>query len=95
MLRKVIEGNGEDDMVPPELQYSIDESGFQKGVGQKEHVFGALGQKIQHQQRSGDRENITIIVTIYNDRTSTAPTVIFKGEGFQASQNQNNPLNAS
>ena len=93
ILKEVIEGNGDDDVIPSELQYGVDESGFQKGVGQKERVFGALGQKIQHQQRSGDRENITVIVTICSDGTSTAPAVIFKGEGFQASWNQNNPLN--
>jgi hypothetical protein len=73
----------------------VDESGFQKGVGQKERVFGASGQKIQHQQRSRDRENITVIITICGDGTSTAPAVIFKGEGFQASWKQNNPVNAS
>lgn len=95
MLREVVEGNGEDDVIPLELHYGVDESGFQKGVGQKERVFGASRQKIQHQQRSGDRENITVIVTICGDGTSTAPAVIFKGEGFQASWNQNNPLNTS
>jgi hypothetical protein len=95
LLREVIEGNGEDDVIPVELHYGVDESGFQKGVGQKERVFGTSGQKIQHQQRSGDRENITVIVTICGDGTSTAPAVIFKGEGFQASWKQNNPLNAS
>ena len=95
MLRKVVEGSGENDVIPPELHYGADESGFQKGVGQKERVFGTSGQKIQHQQRSGDRENITVIVTICGDGTSTAPAVIFKGEGFQASWKQNNPLNAS
>jgi Tc5 transposase DNA-binding domain len=95
MLREVMEGDGKDDVIPPELQYGVDESGFQKGVGQKERVFGASGQKIQHQRRSGDRENITVIVTICGDGTSTAPAVIFKGEGFQARWKQNNPLNAS
>ena len=95
MLGEIIEGNGEDGTIPPELRYGVDESGFQKGVGQKERVFGASSQKVQHQQRSGDRENITVIVTICGDGTSTAPAVIFKGEGFQAGWKQNNPLNAS
>jgi len=43
MLREVIEGNRKDDVIPPELQYGVDKSGFQKGVGQKERVFEALG----------------------------------------------------
>jgi hypothetical protein len=35
LLAKVIEGEGGDDVIPPELIYGVDESGFQKGVGQK------------------------------------------------------------
>ena len=95
MLEEIIEENGKDGTIPLELQYGIDKSEFQKGVGQKERVFRASSQKVQHQQRSRDRENITIIVTIYGDGTSTAPAVIFKGEGFQAGWKQNNLLNAS
>jgi hypothetical protein len=95
LLNTVTEGMGGDDRIPTELNYGVDESGFQKGVGQRERVFGAKGKKIQHQQRSGDRENITVIVTICADGTSTAPAVIFKGEGFQSSWKQNNPANAS
>jgi hypothetical protein len=48
-----------------------------------------------YQQRSGDRENITVIVTICGDGMTTPPAVIFKGEGFQVSWKQENPLNAS
>ncbi|KAF8500135.1 hypothetical protein F5888DRAFT_1610592, partial [Russula emetica] len=39
MLREVIKGSGEDDVIPSGLQYGVDEFGFQKGVGQKERVF--------------------------------------------------------
>ena len=95
ILRDVIQGAGADDIIPAELIYGVDESGFQKGIGQKERVFGAKGKQCQHQQRSGDRENITVIVTICGDGTSTAPAVIFKGEGFQANWKQDNPTNAS
>lgn len=82
-------------MIPPELHYGTDESGLQKGVGQKIRGLGAAKKKIQHQQRSGDRENITVIVTICGDGTLTAPAVIYKGKGFQAKWKQENPLNAS
>jgi hypothetical protein len=88
LLTEVIEGKGGDDVIPPELIYGVDESGFQKGVGQKERVFGVKGKQAQHQQHSGDRENITVIVTICGDGTSTVPAVIFKGEGYQASWKQ-------
>ena len=95
LLEEVMKGKGGDDVIPPELMYGIDESGFQKGIGQRERVFGAKGKQSQYQQQGGDRENITVIVTICGDGTTTAPAVIFKGEGFQASWNQDNPVNAS
>lgn len=94
ILGETIEGKGGDDVIPPELHYGTDESGLQKGVGQKIRGLGAAKKKIQHQQRSGDRENITMIVTICGDGTSTTPAVIYKGEGFQAKWKQDNPLNA-
>lgn len=95
LLERVIEGKGGDDRIPDELIYGADESGFQKGIGQKERVIGARGKKRQHQQRSGDRENITALVVICGDGTTTPPLVIYKGEAFQASWKQDNPLNAS
>jgi hypothetical protein len=48
-----------------------------------------------YQQRGGTRENITIIVTICADGTSTPPAVIFKGNAYQVKWGENNPLNAS
>jgi hypothetical protein len=95
LLEQIIEGKGGDDRIPPELIYGVDESGFQKGLGQKERVIGGSGKKRQHQQRSGDRENITVLVYICGDGTSGPPLVIYKGEAFQASWKQDNPLNAS
>jgi hypothetical protein len=95
LLEKVIEGDGGDNRIPPELIYGADESGFQKGLGQKERVIGGKGKKRQHQQRSGDRENITVLVWICGDGTTGPPLVIYKGEAFQASWKQNNPLNTS
>ena len=55
---------------------------------------GCMGQ-LEYLQRSGDRENITVIVTICADGTSQAPAVVYKGEKYQASWAQDNPLNAS
>jgi hypothetical protein len=95
LLAEVIEGGGGDDRIPDDCIYGADESGFQKGIGQKERVFGPTGKKTQHQQRSGDRENITVIATICADGTALPPGVIFKGEGFQVRWKQNNPANAS
>lgn len=76
--------------------YGKDESGVQDGVGMNERVFEAKGKGIQHQQRSGGHENITVTCTICADGTSDVPlAVIFKGNGYQCSWKQNNPLNAS
>jgi len=95
LLESTIKGEEGDEPIPPELIYGVDESGIQEGIGTRERVLGAVHKKVQHQQRSGERENITVIVTICADGTSIPPAVIFKGEGFQASWKQDNPLNAS
>lgn len=95
MLRTVIDGEGGEDIIAAECIYGADETGIQNGIGTVEQVVGPAGESIQHQQRSGDRENITVLVTICADGTSIAPAVIFKGETFQSSWKQDNPLNAS
>jgi len=94
-LKTAIEGEEEEEPIPPELMYGVDESGIQEGIGLKERVYGDPAKKFQHQQRSGGRENITVIITICADGTSLPPAVIFKGENFQTSWKQDNPLNAS
>jgi hypothetical protein len=96
LLERVIEGEGGEDRIPDELIYGADESGFQLGIGQRERVIGGRGKKTQHQQRSGNRENVTSLVTICGDGTAAIPpAIIFKGEGFQVNWAQDNPLNAS
>jgi len=94
-LKTAIEGEEEEEPIPSELIYGVDESGIQEGIGLKERVYGDPAKKFQHQQRSGGRENITVIITICADGTSLPPAVIFKGENFQTSWKQDNPLNAS
>ena len=80
--------------IPDELVYGADETGIQSGIGVTERVIGPARAKLQHQQRSGTRENITVLPTICADGTSVAPTVIYKGEAFQTKWLQNNPLDA-
>jgi hypothetical protein len=80
--------------VPDELIYGADETGIQSGIDVTERVIGPAGAKLQHQQRSGTRENITVLPTICADGTSIAPTVIYKGEAFQTKWLQDNPLDA-
>ena len=98
MLEASIIGDDADkdtEPIPDELIFGSDETGIQQGLGTRQRIIGPKGKKVQHQQRSGDRENITVIVTICADGTSLPPAVIFKGESFQTSWKQNNPLNAS
>lgn len=95
LLEEVIKGNKDKEPIPNHLIYGTDETGFQEGIGTRERVFGSAGKKVQHQQRSGVRENTTAIVTICADGSSLPPAIIFKGEGYQASWKQENPLNAS
>ncbi len=95
LLEKTIRGNDGEEPIPAELIYGMDETGIQQGVGVKERVLGPAGQKVQYQQRSGDRENITVIATICADGTSLPPAVVFKGDAYQVNWKQDNPLKAS
>ena len=82
--------------IADELVCGADETGVQTGIGVTERVIGPAGAKMQYQQRSGNRENITVLPTICADGTSESlpPTVIYKGEAFQMKWLQENPLDA-
>jgi hypothetical protein len=95
LLEENIMGDNEEELIPDELIFGADETGVQQGLGTWQRIIGPKGKKVQHQQRSGDRENIMVMVTICADGTSLLPAVIFRGESFQTSWKQNNPLNAS
>lgn len=85
--------NGEP--IAPECLFGNDESGFQSGEGySQERVIGEAGQNAQYQQKDGNRENITVLVTICADGTALAPGVIFKGLAYQVRWKQENPANA-
>ena len=65
----------------PENVYGFDESGFPfGGDGAKQHIIGRKDTSIQHIQRGGNQENVTVMVTICADGSTTCPTVIFKGK---------------
>ena len=93
ILEATIEGEGDNDIIPGELIYSADETGLMLGVTLHKRVIAPAGRKIQQPRCSGKRENVTVLVTICADGTSLPPAVIFKGEGYQMSWKQNNPLN--
>ena len=81
--------------VEEELTYGTNEIGCNTVEGHKEWVMGGKKAGPQYQQHDGDCENITIIVTVCADSTSTLPAVIFKGKGFQIKWKQDNPANTS
>jgi hypothetical protein len=62
-------------------------------MGECERVMGGKQPGPQYQQRDGDRENITVIVTIWAGG-STLPTVSFKGSAYQVKWQQDNPAKA-
>ncbi|KAJ3512249.1 hypothetical protein NMY22_g15390 [Coprinellus aureogranulatus] len=94
-LNEVQQGQGGDDVIRTGDTYAVDESGLQTGQGQKERVFGRVDARIQQQQRSGNKENITVIVSVCADGSSLPPAVVFKGQTFLTTWKQDNPLRAS
>lgn len=75
--------------------YAVDKLGCQPSGGEEERIIGGWKPGPQYQQRDGNHENITVLVTICADGTSTPPAVIFKGTAYQVKWAQNNPANAS
>lgn len=75
--------------------YGMDESGFPLGDQGRERVIGRAGTKVQHKQGGGDKENVTVIVTICGDGTTLKPTIIMKGKNIQKKWGENNVSGAS
>ena len=74
----------------------MDEVGIQaQGGGEREYVFGPHRKATPHQQHSRTHKNMTTIVTICADGTSTLPAIIFKGSTYQVKWGENNPLTAA
>lgn len=84
-----------EEKIDPDCIWAADETGFQPGGGLKDRVIGAAKQKLQHQQRDGNRENITVVVTICADGEDIPPSVIYKGQAFSTNWHQDNSLRAS
>ena len=95
LLGRVLETGNDGSPIAEENVYGSDESGFQTGTGSSnEKVIGASGKYIQHQQKTGNRENITVMVTICAHGSTVPPAVIFKGSKYLMKWKQDNPTNA-
>jgi hypothetical protein len=93
---ELLEGTVSRYKIRPDTTFGADEVGVQARGNERERVATKRKKKgPQYQQRSGTRENTTVLVTICADGTSTPPAVIFKGSAYQVSWANNNPLNAS
>jgi len=90
MYKKVVLEHG----IAAENVYTADETGFSTGLLGRERVMGGKGKKIQHQQRGGGRENITVLVTVSATGVSLPPLVIMKGQSFLVAWKQDDPLQA-
>lgn len=79
-----------------ECTYVMDEAGFQPNGNEGfEIVIGAVGKKLQYQQRAGTHENFTVLVSIGADGTALRPLVCFAGKAFLERWLQDNPAKAS
>ncbi|KAF9515789.1 hypothetical protein BS47DRAFT_1360752 [Hydnum rufescens UP504] len=73
----------------------MDESGFPFGTGQPVKVVTRKTRKCQHIQCDGNRENVSVIVTICANGTSLLPTVIFQAWEVKDDWHIGDPLKAS
>ncbi|EGO30778.1 hypothetical protein SERLADRAFT_404796 [Serpula lacrymans var. lacrymans S7.9] len=91
----LLESTIKDNNIVEDCIWAADKTGFQPGNGRKQRVIGPAQMKMQHQQRDGNRKNITMMVTICADGGSIAPTIIYKGKSFLTNWHQDNTLKAS
>jgi hypothetical protein len=85
----------EEKCIDEDCIYAADKIGISPESGMREYVIGSRNPTPQYQQRTGSRENITVIVTICADGTSILLAVILKGNAYQMKWHQENPANAS
>lgn len=96
ILKYILETGNNGGALLPENIYGSDETAFRTGEGSSNRkVVGPAGKRIQHQQKTGNQENITVMVTICADgSTPVPPAVIFKGSKYLVKWKQENPANA-
>jgi len=96
ILKHILDTDDDRGPLLPENIYGSDETAFRISEGlSNRKVIGPAGQRIRHQQKTGNRENITVMVTICADGSSLIPpAVIFKGSKYLVKWKQWNPANA-
>ena len=81
--------------IAPENIWTADETGFSTGQAGRERVVAGKGKSVQHQVRGGSRENITALVSVLVVGRLIPLLILFKGQAFQASWKQDDPLQSS
>ena len=96
ILKHILDTGDDRGPLLPENIYGSDETAFRTSEGlSNRKVIGPAGRRIQHQQKTGNQENITVMVTICADGSSLIPpAVIFKGSKYLVKWKQRNPANA-
>jgi hypothetical protein len=89
-FRDVVQPEIYDPEIDDELIYGMDEGAFCKSDQNKEFVVGVRGTKTQHKQGGGSKKNVTAIVTICADGTTTQPTLIYSGLNMMKKFGNNN-----
>lgn len=81
--------------IRPENIYGMDESGFPPSNQGTSRVIGRKGNKTQHKQGSGNRENATGLITICADGSFIHPLIVFKSEYLHTQWFENNVADAA
>ena len=79
----------------PENIYGMDESGFPPSNQGTQRVFGRVGNKVQHKQGSGNRENATGLIGICADGSILQPLIVFKSQRLHLNWFENNVADAA
>jgi hypothetical protein len=80
--------------IKPENLYGSDETGVTGTTGTHERVIGKRKKGLHYQQVGDSQENTMVIVSICADGSALPPAVIFKGQAYQTTWNENNPTKA-
>jgi hypothetical protein len=90
ILQKIIEDN----QIPPENIYNMDEKGIQMGVGKRTLVLVDWDQKTVQQVEDGNRKLVTVIKCVSADGSVLHPSVIYKGKRRDLEWGRDNPCKA-
>jgi hypothetical protein len=84
-----------EDPIPPERVWGMDEGAICEGDSNKEFVVGGRDTKTQHKQGGASKKNVTAIVCICADGSTTKPTLIYSGKNMMHQYGKDNVAGAT